>query len=237
MAKNHRCSDVEDLCEDRPGERVQVVPAGVAVPRRTFLDLVELTHARALRALSVRAVLRVAVAPQPLKARGIVRELAHELHERVGGLRGVRSDWVVAVNGGHGPTPGCRRTGPETGQAGASHKTGTPARVGPPMRRETQQPAARLLLRPNISVHTSGTWFSPWAEVYDRIYPPSRDICEPCHTEEAGWRSSFLRDLVAASSLRSLLPRNGPLPRRAVSFNWVHGSTPAGELQFRSTVC
>src|ERR1017187_4968394 len=51
-----------------PGQRVQVVPAGVAIPRRAFADLVELPLTLALRALRMRSVLRIAVAPEPIKA-------------------------------------------------------------------------------------------------------------------------------------------------------------------------
>jgi len=75
--------------------------AGIAVPRRTFAHLVELALAVAFWTIGARSVLGVAIAPQPLKARGVVRELADELHERVGRFRRVSAERVVAVNGRH----------------------------------------------------------------------------------------------------------------------------------------
>jgi hypothetical protein len=51
----------------------------------------------ALWAHRVFAIRRIVQAPQVLKARSIVGELAHELHQRVRGLGRVGPTWCVAV--------------------------------------------------------------------------------------------------------------------------------------------
>ena|SRR5436853_865989 len=90
--------------EDRPSRGVQMVAAGGAGPRLPLLfGLIapEDLHFLALRALGMFAVRRVALAPQVLKAGGIVGELREELRNRVVRGRGLRPAWFVAVGRWH----------------------------------------------------------------------------------------------------------------------------------------
>src|ERR1700728_3781599 len=79
---------------------MDVMAAAGAGPRLATLRgrvLAERAFLFALRAVRMFAVRCVARAPQVLKARGIVGELAHELHERARGLGRVGPTWGVAV--------------------------------------------------------------------------------------------------------------------------------------------
>src|SRR5581483_8553892 len=72
------------LVENRPGRRVDVVATAGASPRLAALrSLVALEAALlfALRAVSMLAIGREAVAPQPFQTGRVVRKLALELHE------------------------------------------------------------------------------------------------------------------------------------------------------------
>ena len=84
------------LLEDRPGCRMDVMPAARAGPRLPALlgrVLFENSLPLALGALGMFAVLRVAGPPQVFQTGGIVRELTHELHERVVRIRGLLPRW------------------------------------------------------------------------------------------------------------------------------------------------
>jgi hypothetical protein len=77
------------LVEDSPGGRVNVMAATQASPRLALLrSLVplELPLLLTLGALSVNAIGRITIAPEPLKASGIVRKFFHKLRERVLGF-------------------------------------------------------------------------------------------------------------------------------------------------------
>src|SRR3712207_3400879 len=90
----------------RPRRWVQVMPAmdaspGLALLLRSVATVNPLSLAvRAVRGL---AVWGVAVAPQPLKASFIVRELAYELHERILRVRRWGVDRGFAFSWCHAP--------------------------------------------------------------------------------------------------------------------------------------
>lgn len=80
------------------------MPAAGASPGLATLRggvLAEHTLLLALRAVRMFTIGRIARAPQVLQARGVVGEVAHELHERKRGLRGRRSEGIVSVRCGH----------------------------------------------------------------------------------------------------------------------------------------
>jgi hypothetical protein len=84
---------------------VKVIAAAGASPRLALLrSLIPLERAlsNALRAVGVLAVRRIAVPPQPVKAGGVVRKLAYELHERVVRIRRLGSLGLVSVHWWHG---------------------------------------------------------------------------------------------------------------------------------------
>src|SRR3954451_4720095 len=83
---------------------MQVMAAGVARIRRPRGNAMELAFPLALRAMSVRAVRRVPLPPEPVQTRRVVRELTHEVHERVRGLGTVSELRRVAVDLVHLPT-------------------------------------------------------------------------------------------------------------------------------------
>ena len=92
------------LVKDRARSRVQVMPAMDARPRLpTLRGFVAAKHALrvALRAMSMFAIFGVAVAPEPFDARRVVGKLAHELHNGVLRIRGLRSNRAVPANWGH----------------------------------------------------------------------------------------------------------------------------------------
>lgn len=83
--------------EDRALLRVDMQPARVARVRRPRLGRVELTLTLATWAVRVQAVRGEAIPPSLLKARRIVREHMHELHQRVVPFRGLTADRVIPV--------------------------------------------------------------------------------------------------------------------------------------------
>src|SRR5438105_1887272 len=92
------------LVKDRPGGRLHVEAAGCAGPSLAALSrVVALERALDLTALADRmfSISRAAVPPKPFQAGVIVRELAHELHERVGRLRGGGTFGVFPIYGWH----------------------------------------------------------------------------------------------------------------------------------------
>src|SRR5437867_1116086 len=84
-----------------------MMPARRAGPRLTLLCRLvagERLRFLALWAVGVDTVLRVTVAPEPVKARRVVRELGHELHQGVIRFGGLGADGLIAVHRGHRKT-------------------------------------------------------------------------------------------------------------------------------------
>src|SRR5258708_37632848 len=78
------------LVKDCYGSWGQMLSASLTRPSLTLLRVLvtlELALRFALRTGRVESVVRVAIAPQELKASIIVRELFHKLHERILGVR------------------------------------------------------------------------------------------------------------------------------------------------------
>jgi|SRR5258707_2386083 len=78
------------LMEDGSGSRGQMLSASLTRPSLTLLRVLvalKLALRFALRTGRVDTIVRVAIAPQELKASIIVRELFHKLHERILGVR------------------------------------------------------------------------------------------------------------------------------------------------------
>ena len=88
------------LVEDSSSSRMQMISAANARPRlallRSLIPL-KLTRQFALRAIRTFPVRRGAAAPQPVKARRIIGELTHELHERIRRFRGSGSFGIFSV--------------------------------------------------------------------------------------------------------------------------------------------
>ena len=78
-----------------------MVAAVVAVPRRPFLDLVELPRLIACRTMGVVPIWRVSLAPEEFEAGSVIRKVPHELHQGVRGLRERPSFRRISVCRGH----------------------------------------------------------------------------------------------------------------------------------------
>ena len=78
------------LVKDRASGRRKVLSASLTRPSLTLLRVLvtlKLALSFALRTMRGLAIVRVAIAPQELKASTIVRELFHKLHKRILGVR------------------------------------------------------------------------------------------------------------------------------------------------------
>jgi hypothetical protein len=162
------------LVEDRPRQRVDVVAAVVAVVGRASLDAVELALAVALRAMRVRSVGRETLAPEEVKARGIVRVLGHQLHQRVrrfgrpaprwvGGVRHCASPCLAGGSSGQVPQERRIRQLPPSTQMKAPTRPTTlrrPQRQPNEQAAELNQPAMQRFLRRDSWQH------------HPRILPP-----------------------------------------------------------------
>src|SRR5205823_686911 len=85
------------LVKDRPGCRMHVIAARIAVVAGATVYAMEAALAITLGTMRCVAVRRVPLAPQPFQTRSVVRELAGELHDRVGRLGGRGADRTVPV--------------------------------------------------------------------------------------------------------------------------------------------
>lgn len=92
---------VRRLVVDRPGRRVNVMPARVTTVGRVLAQLVEAPLALALRAEGVLAISAVVLAPEVVKARVVGRKVAQEVHDRVSAFAAACAYRLVAVDGGH----------------------------------------------------------------------------------------------------------------------------------------
>jgi hypothetical protein len=92
------------LVEDRPRSRMQMMAARHTRPRLPLLSCV-VTPKRAgfvaLRTMRVLAVGRQTIVPKPRQARLIVRELPHELHQRVMRVRRGATQRILSISCGH----------------------------------------------------------------------------------------------------------------------------------------
>jgi hypothetical protein len=92
------------LVEDSSRSWGQMLSASLTRPSLTLLRMLvafEFALGFALRTMRVKAIFRVPIAPKKLKASIVIRELAHELHERILGLRRLRSFRLFSINWWH----------------------------------------------------------------------------------------------------------------------------------------
>lgn len=96
------------LVEDRPRSGMEMMPTGGTGPRLPLLRRFIAFKDRlviALRAMRMLPILGVPITPEPFQAGGVIRKLAHELHEGVLRIGRFGSLWVVSIDRWHRVSP------------------------------------------------------------------------------------------------------------------------------------